>query len=51
MLPDDKRFGVFWMGYTELAAAFDMEGAFNDVAADPDARGRPSRRCSAGSTG
>ncbi|HWP48442.1 MAG TPA: FtsX-like permease family protein [Candidatus Limnocylindrales bacterium] len=31
-LPDIKRFGVFWMGYTELAAAFDMEGAFNDVA-------------------
>lgn len=31
LLPDDKRFGVFWMGYTELAAAFDMQGAFNDV--------------------
>ncbi len=32
ILPDDKRFGVFWMGYQELAAAFNMEGAFNDVA-------------------
>jgi len=32
ILPDDKRSGVFWMGYTELAAAYDMEGAFNDVA-------------------
>jgi putative ABC transport system permease protein len=32
LLPDNKRFGVFWMGYTELAAAFDMQGAFNDVA-------------------
>ena len=31
VLPDDRRFGVFWMGETELAAAFDMEGAFNDV--------------------
>jgi putative ABC transport system permease protein len=31
LLPDDKRFGVFWMSYTEVAAAFDMEGAFNDV--------------------
>lgn len=31
ILPDMKRFGVFWMGYTELAAAFNMEGAFNDV--------------------
>jgi putative ABC transport system permease protein len=32
LLPDNRRFGVFWMGYTELAAAFDMQGAFNDVA-------------------
>jgi putative ABC transport system permease protein len=32
MLPDPKRFGIFWMGYTHLAAAFDMQGAFNDVA-------------------
>ncbi len=31
-LPDDKRFGVFWMHRAELAAAFDMQGAFNDVA-------------------
>ena len=32
ILPDDKRFAVFWMCYQELAAAFNMEGAFNDVA-------------------
>src|SRR5262249_8067774 len=31
LFPDDKRFGVFWMAYTELAAAYDMQGAFNDV--------------------
>ncbi len=31
VLPDDKRFGVFWMGEKELAPAFDMDGAFNDV--------------------
>ena len=31
LLPDDKRFGIFWMGHTQLAAAFDMDGAFNDV--------------------
>ncbi len=31
ILPDDKRFGVFWMSERELAPAFDMEGAFNDV--------------------
>jgi putative ABC transport system permease protein len=32
LLPDDRRFGVFWMSYEQLAAAFDMDGAFNDVA-------------------
>lgn len=31
ILPDDRRYGVFWMGRTELEAAFDMKGAFNDV--------------------
>lgn len=31
LLPDDKRFGVLWMNYTELATAFDLDGAFNDV--------------------
>lgn len=31
LLPDDKRFGVFWMGRRALASAFDMEGGFNDV--------------------
>jgi putative ABC transport system permease protein len=31
IIPDEKRFGVFWMNEDELAAAFDMEGAFNDV--------------------
>lgn len=32
LFPDDHRFGVFWMSYSELAPAYDMEGAFNDVA-------------------
>ena len=31
LLPDDKRFGVLWMGQKELAAVFDLEGAFNNV--------------------
>lgn len=31
MMPDDKRFGVFWMGQRALEAAVDMDGAFNDV--------------------
>jgi len=32
MFPDFKRYGVLWTGRNALAAAFDMEGAFNDVA-------------------
>ena len=32
LVPDDLRFGVFWMARKQLAAAFDMEGASNDVA-------------------
>lgn len=31
ILPDDRRFGVFWMGHTDLAGVFDMKGAFNDL--------------------
>ena len=31
VFPDDRRFGVFWMPYTELAPAYDLDGAFNDV--------------------
>jgi putative ABC transport system permease protein len=31
LFPDDKRFGVFWMRRRDLAAAFDLDGAFNDV--------------------
>lgn len=39
LLPDEKRFGVFWMNRRELEAAFNMEGAFNDLAVtlQPDA--------------
>lgn len=32
IFPDDERFGVLWMGRDALAAAYDMVGAFNDVA-------------------
>lgn len=31
LFPDDKRFGIFWMPRRDLAAAFDLAGAFNDV--------------------
>ncbi len=31
IFPDDQRFGILWMGRKPLDAAFDMEGAFNDV--------------------
>ncbi|NJD18731.1 MAG: FtsX-like permease family protein, partial [Gemmatimonadetes bacterium] len=32
LFPDPERYGVIWMGRQALAAAYDMEGAFNDVA-------------------
>ena len=31
LFPDYQRYGVLWMARTPLAAAYDMEGAFNDV--------------------
>lgn len=31
LFPDDQRFGVFWISEDDLEAAFNMEGAFNDV--------------------
>jgi putative ABC transport system permease protein len=43
LMPDDRRFGVLWMGHEALQAAFDLDGAFNDVSlallrgTDPDA--------------
>lgn len=30
-IPDTKHFGVFWMRYQELASAYNMFGAFNDI--------------------
>ena len=31
LMPDDQRFGVMWIGQETLEAAFDLDGAFNDV--------------------
>jgi putative ABC transport system permease protein len=31
MMPDDRRFGVMWIGRETLAAAYDLEDSFNDV--------------------
>lgn len=32
LMPDDSRFGIFWMERRALASAFNMEGAFNNLA-------------------
>jgi putative ABC transport system permease protein len=32
LIPDDARFGIFWMHGRGLAAAFNMEGGFNNLA-------------------
>ena len=31
LMPDEKRFGIIWMGRKALASAYDLDGAFNDV--------------------
>ena len=31
LMPDDRRYGVLWMGREALAAAYGLDGAFNDV--------------------
>ncbi len=31
LIPDDRRFGIIWMDGHSLQAAFDLEGAFNDM--------------------
>jgi putative ABC transport system permease protein len=31
MFPDNRRFGVLWMGREALGPSFDMQGAFNNV--------------------
>jgi putative ABC transport system permease protein len=31
ILPDNRRFGVLWMGREAIGRCFDMDGAFNDV--------------------
>ncbi len=31
LMPDDKRFGVLWLGREALEAAYDLDGAFNDL--------------------
>jgi putative ABC transport system permease protein len=33
VFPDNRRFGAMWMSETAMLAAFEMEGAFNDVVA------------------
>jgi len=50
LMPDEKRFGVFWMERRALAAAFQMEGGFNNVvlklmhdASEPDVIARLDR--------
>lgn len=34
LITDDRRFGIVWMPRRQMAAAFNMEGAFNNVSID-----------------
>jgi putative ABC transport system permease protein len=42
-LPDNRTYGIFWLPYKELAAAFDLDGAFNylSLTLAPGASERP----------
>ena len=31
LMPDDRTFGIIWMGKRALEGAFDLDGAFNDI--------------------
>jgi putative ABC transport system permease protein len=33
-LPDNKRYGVFWMNYRAVAVPYNLDGAFNDLCVD-----------------
>ncbi|MFC5458080.1 ABC transporter permease [Prosthecobacter fluviatilis] len=33
-LPDNKRYGVFWMNYKAIAVPYNLDGAFNDICVD-----------------
>ena len=39
-IPDFESYGILWMARKPLAAAYDMEGAFNDLAPSPCNRRR-----------
>ena len=43
LMPDDKRYGVFWMSRRSLEAAVNMQGAFNDVALKLSRHARPEQ--------
>ncbi|RLA04607.1 MAG: ABC transporter permease [Gammaproteobacteria bacterium] len=36
LMPDGKRFGIFWMSRRSLEASVNMKGAFNDIAIKTD---------------
>ncbi|MGD8913753.1 MAG: FtsX-like permease family protein [Candidatus Thiodiazotropha sp.] len=34
LTPDDMRYGILWLGQEAMAAAYDLDGAFNDLSLD-----------------
>ncbi len=42
-LPDNKRYGVFWMNYRAIAVPYNLDGAFNNICVDlaPGAQAGP----------
>jgi putative ABC transport system permease protein len=42
LVPDNRRFGIFWMNRNALGAAGNLEGAFNDVAVQLEKTANPN---------
>jgi len=40
-LPDNKRYGVFWMNYQAIAVPYNLDGAFNDLCVDLSPGAKP----------
>ncbi|MBB5035205.1 ABC transporter permease [Prosthecobacter vanneervenii] len=40
-LPDNKRYGVFWMNYQAIAVPYNLDGAFNDICVDLSPGAKP----------
>ncbi len=41
LIPDDRRYGIVWMGERAAEAAFDLDGAYNSIVVQLDTSAKP----------